>query len=184
MAAGNSVTMIEASKKRGFRRNPLIRGRGGLRGIGSTSIVNRSGGRAGILAVASTRRQEFDLHALVDIALVLGDTSVADETRSPLAPAHDKAVLLDALADGVVVLDATGLIVRHNTAAANLLAQSADADLVGSNVVHFLTRAEVVELEAQFQESVDAPPAPRISKLRRTDGSELVAEVSVTVLPS
>jgi len=180
LAGGSSIAIVDASKYRGIRQNPLIRRRSGLRGIGSSPLLDRTGNPVGALCVASAHPQAFDLAALADLALILGDIVAVEPANNSDVPEPASTVLLDALSNGVIVLNESGEIVRHNLAAAEFLAQSADAELTGQNVVQFVKPSEMPGLESQFEQVLDARSATRIITLLRSDGTPLVVEMSAS----
>jgi diguanylate cyclase (GGDEF)-like protein/PAS domain S-box-containing protein len=116
-----------------FADNPLVVGDPSIRFYAGRVMCDAGGQALGTLCVIDRRPREFDAHhdqVLTDLAhLVERELNVTDRDEVVVAlerSERSKAILLDTLAEGLVVQDRDGRIVEWNRAATRLLGLSDD----------------------------------------------------------
>jgi len=171
-----------------FRDNPFVRGAPNVRSYAGIPLAAPDGSRVGALCVIDSAVRRFDegqLRALRDLAAIAGEELRAGAAgRPPQGPAGAmpsgwERALVANLADGVLMLDADGVIVAANRSAADIFGAGDGADaLIGRPVQALLEEDPArLRLHGRLPEGV-----PCETGARRLNGAQFPIELSYCAL--
>lgn len=172
-----------------FRDNPLVVSDPGIRSYHGAPLQAANGQRVGTLCIIDTRPRQFDadqlarLRDLADIVEAeLNAQTLIDISAQLTALSSHLESVLDTVAEGILTIDAEGLIASTNAAASQLFGATERA-LIGAQLERVLPHPHWENVLARIRRSLDddasALDEPLDVEGRRTDGSTFPMELAL-----
>lgn len=173
-----------------FRDNPLVVSDPKIRSYHGAPLRTANGQRVGTLCIIDTRPRQFDaeqlarLRDLADIveAELSAQTLVGISAQLTALSSHLESVL-DTVAEGILTIDAKGVIASINAAASRLFGVTERA-LIGAQLERVLPQPYWANVQARIRRSLDDNEASTLDEPlevegRRSDGSAFPMEFAL-----
>ena len=173
-----------------FRDNPLVVSDPKIRSYHGAPLQTANGQRVGTLCIIDTRPRQFDadqlarLRDLADIVEAeLNAQTLVDISAQLTALSSHLESVLDTVAEGILTIDADGLIASTNAAASRLFGVT-DRALIGAEIERVLPHPHWANVQARIRQSLDDNDASALDEPlevegRRSDGSAFPMELAL-----